>query len=189
MRLAIFGGTFDPIHKAHLAIARRAANDLQLDRVLFVPAAHPPHKAGRAHASYEDRLRMVELACEGEPRFEASRLEQGTARSYSIDTIENVKKELGPGDRLFFIIGADAFAEIRTWHRWQDVAHAVCFIVVSRPGHLYDAPRGVAIERLDSMEIPISSSDVRRAIAANEYTDAIPPRVLAYIRSQHLYTH
>ena len=66
MKLAIFGGTFDPIHKAHLAVARRAADRFQLDRVLFVPAAHPPHKAGITHAPYDDRVRMAELACQGE---------------------------------------------------------------------------------------------------------------------------
>jgi nicotinate-nucleotide adenylyltransferase len=187
MRLAIFGGTFDPIHNAHLAIARAAARDMRLDRILFVPAAHPPHKAGGTHASYEHRIRMVELACLDEPSFEASRLEQGTARSYSIDTIEKVRRELQPDDELFFIIGADAFAEIRTWRRWEDVARAVCFIVVSRPGHFYAVPSQVRIARLDSVELSVSSSDVRRALAANEYTSAVPGRVLEYILQNHLY--
>ena len=90
MRIAIFGGTFDPIHKAHLAVARSAADGFALDRVLFVPAAHPPHKSGVTHAPYEDRVRMAEIAVAGEPRFEVSRLEEGTARSYSIDTIEKL---------------------------------------------------------------------------------------------------
>jgi nicotinate-nucleotide adenylyltransferase len=187
MRLAIFGGTFDPIHDAHLTIARRAADALHLDRVLFVPAAHPPHKGGATHASYEDRVRMVELACLGEPRFEASRLEEGTARSYSIHTIEKVRQEVAPADELFFIIGADAFAEIRTWRRWEDVARAVCFIVVSRPGHLYDLPPGARLERLDSVELPVSSSEIRRALAGGESPVAVPPRVLAYILEHRLY--
>src|SRR6266513_2675858 len=100
MRLAIFGGTFDPIHNAHLTIARRAAEELHLNRILFVPAAHPPHKAGVTHAPYEDRVRMVELACRGEPRFEVSRLEEGTVRSYSIDTIEKVRSTMAPDDEL-----------------------------------------------------------------------------------------
>jgi nicotinate-nucleotide adenylyltransferase len=137
MKLAIFGGTFDPIHKAHLAVARRAADRFHLDRVLFVPAAHPPHKAGITHAPYDDRVRMAEIACQGEARFEVSRLEEGLQRSYSIDTIEKMQARIGPADELFFIIGADAFAEIRTWRRWEDVARRVRFIVVSRPGHLY----------------------------------------------------
>src|SRR5580692_8339546 len=105
MRIAIFGGTFDPIHSAHLVVAREAAETFSLDRVLFIPAANPPLK--EAGASYEDRYQMVELACAGEPRFKASRLEEprGSAKSYSIDTIERVKTENG---EVFFVIGADA---------------------------------------------------------------------------------
>ena len=97
MRLALFGGTFDPIHDAHLAIARAAAEQFRLDRVLLVPAAHPPHKAGVTHASYEDRVRMAELACAGRasPGGIAC-LEEGTARSYSIDTIEKVRARMAP---------------------------------------------------------------------------------------------
>ena len=82
MRTAIFGGTFDPIHSAHLVVAREAAETFSLDRVLFIPAANPPLK--EAGASYEDRYRMVELACAGEPRFIPSRLEEGREKSYSI---------------------------------------------------------------------------------------------------------
>ena len=78
MRLAIFGGTFDPVHEAHLALARQAAGSFRLNRVLFVPAARPPHKTGATSASYEDRVRMLELACQGRDGFEVSRLEEGT---------------------------------------------------------------------------------------------------------------
>jgi nicotinate-nucleotide adenylyltransferase len=117
MKLAIFGGTFDPIHKAHLAVASRAADRFQLDHVLFVPAAHPPHKAGITHAPYDHRVRMAELACQGEERFEVSRLEEGIQCSYSIRTIEKVQARMAQVDDLFFIIGADAFAEVRTWRR------------------------------------------------------------------------
>jgi nicotinate-nucleotide adenylyltransferase len=187
MRLAIFGGTFDPIHTAHLIIARKAADDFELDRVLFVPAAHPPHKAGVTHAPYSDRIRMVELACCDEPKFEASRLEENTARSYSIDTIEKVRSGFASDDELFFIIGADAFADIRTWHRWQDVARAVSFIVVSRPGHMYEVPAGVKIQRLACLDLPISSSEIRRALARHARPVPVPERVLEYILSHGLY--
>jgi nicotinate-nucleotide adenylyltransferase len=187
MKLAIFGGTFDPIHKAHLAVASRAAERFRLDRVLFVPAAHPPHKAGITHAPYDDRVRMAELACRGDARFEVSRLEEGVHRSYSINTIEKMRARMGPGDELFFIIGADAFAEIRTWLRWEDVARRVCFIVVSRPGHVYEAPPGVRLERLDTIELPVSSSGIRRALAAGERPAEVPEPVLEYIFSHGLY--
>jgi nicotinate-nucleotide adenylyltransferase len=189
MRLALFGGTFDPIHDAHLAIARSAADHFQLDRVLFVPAAHPPHKAGVTHAPYEDRVRMVALACAGEPRFEVSRLEENTERSYSIDTIEKLGSRLTPADELFFIIGADAFAEIRTWHRWRDVAAAVHFLVVSRPGHRYEAPPEVHADRLDTLDLPVSSSEIRRQLAAGCRPAEVPEAVLEYIATHGLYSN
>ena len=187
MRLAIFGGTFDPVHDAHLTIARAAADRFRLDRVLFVPAAHPPHKAGVTHAPYDDRVRMAELACAGEPRFEVSRLEQDTLRSYSIGTIEKVRARMAPADELFFIIGADAFAEIRTWLRWREVADAVAFLVVSRPGHAYEAPPRARLERLDTVELRISSSDIRAALAAGKTPEGVPGPVLEYIFAHGLY--
>ncbi len=187
MRLALFGGTFDPIHDGHLAIARQAADSVPLDRVLFVPAARPPHKAGVTHAPYEDRVRMVEIACEGDARFEVSRLEENTARSYSIDTIEKIRAGMAAEDELFFVIGADAFAEIQSWRRWEDVARGVRFIIVSRPGHRYDVPRGVKVDRLDTIEIPISSSEIRRALGSGERPTGVPARVLQYILEHRLY--
>src|SRR5579862_6979334 len=110
MRTAIFGGTFDPIHAAHLTVAHEAAAAFALDRILFIPAGNPPHK--EAGASYEDRYRMVELACASDPRFEPSRMEEGREKSYSVQTIERLTV---PDQTLLFIIGADAFAEITTW--------------------------------------------------------------------------
>jgi nicotinate-nucleotide adenylyltransferase len=187
MNCAMFGGTFDPVHGAHLAVARAVADAFALDRVLFIPAARPPHKAGVTHASYEDRVRMLDLAVAGDPRFAVSRLEEGTTRSYSIDTIEKLRATLAPEDRLFFVIGADAFAEIRTWYRWRDVARAVCFLVVSRPGALYELPPEVKAERFDKLDLPVSSSEIRRALAAGERPAAVPPPVLAYILQHGLY--
>jgi nicotinate-nucleotide adenylyltransferase len=187
LRLAIFGGTFDPVHNAHLAIARAAADGLSLDRVLFVPAAHPPHKRGVTHAPFEHRLRMVELAVAADQRFEASRIEESTSRSYSIDTIERVRASLSSEDELYFLIGADAFAEIRTWHRWRDVVQAVRFIVVSRPGFPIAVPISVEYDRIDTIALPISSSEIRRALAAGERTTTLPEPVLNYALTHDLY--
>ena len=187
MRLAIFGGTFDPFHKAHLAVAREASRQFHLDRILVVPAARPPHKSGVTHAGYEDRVRMAELACQGDPRFEVSRLEENTSRSYSIDTIEKVRARAVTGDELFFLIGADAFAEIETWHRWREVIASVIFLVVSRPGHQFRIPAGARVERLESVDLPVSSSAIREALARGERPADVPERVLAYILQRGLY--
>jgi nicotinate-nucleotide adenylyltransferase len=186
LRLAILGGTFDPIHKAHLALAHEAVSHCHLDKVLFVPASHPPHKSGVTHATYEHRVRMLELACGGEPHFEVSRLEQNTT-SYSIGTITKVRAQLGPADELFFLIGADAFAEIETWRRWREVVSAVTFIVASRPGHNYQVPESASIKRLEAVDLPYSSSAIRRALAKGAHPPEVPEPVLAYIYQHGLY--
>jgi nicotinate-nucleotide adenylyltransferase len=184
MRLALFGGTFDPIHNAHLTVAREAADKFRLDQVWFVPAAHPPHKSDQTGASYEDRCKMVELACDGDPRLVMSRLESGAKKSYSIDTIERVRAS---GEEPYFIIGADAFAEIATWHRWQDLVRITEFIVVTRPGHHYSAPPGAWVHRLDTVALPVSSSEIRRQLAAGDIPPELPPEVGQYIAEKGLY--
>ena len=184
MRTAIFGGTFDPIHRAHLIVAREAADTFSLDRVLFIPAANPPHK--ETGAGYEDRYNMIELACADDPRFLPSRLEEGAGKSYSILTIERVKAEADSGD-VFFVIGADAFAEIKSWYRWEDVVRETEFIVVSRPGHAYSIPPGARMHRLETVTLPVSSSETRQAIARGHIPDELPPAVADYIREHGLY--
>ncbi len=186
MKLSLFGGTFDPVHCAHLTVAREAADAFGLERVLFVPAANPPHKR-ETSTPFEDRFRMVELACRCDPRFEASRLEEAAEKSYSILTIERLRAQLRPQDVLFFIIGADAFAEIASWHRWREVVRAVDFIVVTRPGHGYSIPEGARVHRLDTLALPVSSSDVRRELAAGRQPPELPEAVFEYIRSHGLY--
>ncbi len=171
MRLALFGGTFDPIHNAHLTVAREAAAQFHLDEVWFVPAAHPPHKSDHTGATYEDRFHMTELACLADPRFVASRLEAGESKSYSLDTVERVR---AMGEQPYFIIGADAFAEITSWHRWQDLVRLTEFIVVTRPGHQYATPAGARVHRLETVALPVSSSEIRRKLAAGEIPQNCP---------------
>jgi nicotinate-nucleotide adenylyltransferase len=182
MRRAIFGGTFDPIHRAHLVVAREAADAFSLDQVLFIPAANPPHK--EAGTPYAHRYMMVELACAEDPRFLPSRLEEGSRKSYSIYTIERVK---ALGGDVFFVIGADAFAEIQTWFRWQDVVREVEFIVVTRPGHQYSSPPGARVHRLETVALPVSSSEIRASLARGETPAELPRAVLDYIRRNGLY--
>jgi len=136
-------------------------------------------------ASWEDRVRMVELACAGVPEFEVSRIEQDADPSYSVLTIERLL-DAGEGP-LAFLIGADAFAEIRTWHRWQDLTRLVEFIVVTRPGSGYDAPPGCIVHELAGLDLPVSSSEVREGIVRGETQVPVPQAVLGYIRERGLY--
>ncbi|MEQ1883876.1 MAG: nicotinate-nucleotide adenylyltransferase [Bryobacteraceae bacterium] len=182
MKTAIFGGTFNPIHTAHLTMACAAADTFGLDRVLFIPAGNPPHK--ETSTPFEHRFRMVELACAADARFVASRIEEGKEKSYSIHTIEKLQ---GAGDQLFFIIGSDAFEEITTWYRWRDVLRSVEFIVVSRPGHKITVPEGARVHKLETVELPVSSSEIRRALAAGQTPEVVPAEVLRYIRENNLY--
>jgi nicotinate-nucleotide adenylyltransferase len=184
MRLALFGGTFDPIHNAHLTVAREAASQFHLDQVWFIPAAHPPHKSDHTGATYEDRFRMTELACQEDPRFVVSDLEAGGGKSYSVDTVERVR---GLGEEPYFIIGADAFAEITSWHRWQDLLRLTEFIVVTRPGHQYATPVGARVHRLETVALPVSSSEIRRKLAAGQIPAELPPAVGRYIAERSLY--
>jgi len=185
VRTVLFGGTFDPIHNAHMEVAREVLRRFEVARVVFVPAAKPPHKGAGAFASFDDRVRMVELACAGEPRFEVSRIEENFARSYSILTIE---KMLGQGSGpLSFLIGADAFAEIETWHRWRDVARLVEFVVVTRPGAVWRLPEGARVTELSGLWLPISSSEIRRGLAAGDTDVPVPAAALDWIRAKGLY--
>jgi nicotinate-nucleotide adenylyltransferase len=155
-----------------------------LDQVWFIPAAHPPHKSDHTGATYEDRFRMTELACQEDPRFVVSDLEAGGGKSYSVDTVERVR---GLGEEPYFIIGADAFAEITSWHRWQDLLRLTEFIVVTRPGHQYATPVGARVHRLETVALPVSSSEIRRKLAGGEIPGELPSAVGRYIAERSLY--
>ncbi len=138
MNVGLLGGTFDPIHRGHLAVARAAQERFNLARVLFVPAGAPPHKQKQPLAPYAHRYAMVALATEGERTFVPSDLESherlGGKPSYSIDTVRRLKRRLKRSDELYFIIGIDAFKEIAKWRQPEDLVREAQFIVVSRPG-------------------------------------------------------
>ena len=184
-RLCVFGGTFDPVHTAHLKMAQHALEEFQLDRVIFVPAGNPPHKT--AISSYEDRLRMLQLACAGKPRFEVSEIERGNKRSFTVDTLEKLRRQISPEDKLFFLIGADAFSDLETWHRWQDVVQLTEFIVVSRPGATYRVPPGAKVHRLEDIRMPTASSAIRAKLAAGKAARDVPAAVRDYIAERGLY--
>lgn len=135
MKIALFGGTFDPIHLGHLAVARAAAEKFDLGRIYFAPADLPPHKQRRRLTDFQHRFAMLALATAEDPRFVPSLLDAHTGQpNYSIDTVRRLKTSLKKSDKLYFLIGIDAFNEISTWHKPVELLAEVEFIVVSRPG-------------------------------------------------------
>ncbi|HTZ58933.1 MAG TPA: nicotinate (nicotinamide) nucleotide adenylyltransferase [Acidobacteriaceae bacterium] len=141
MRIAFFGGTFDPPHFGHIAIARAAISRLALDRVLVAPVGTQPLKSGSEHSSFEDRLAMVRLAVEGEPELIASDVDgplPDGRPNYTVDTLQRLRSELQPSDALFFLLGADSFLTLKQWHRCADLLLFCDFIVAGRPGFLLE---------------------------------------------------
>lgn len=154
-RVAFFGGSFDPPHLGHLAIARAARNALALDRVLFAPVATQPLKPHGSSASFADRAAMTQLAIAGEPAFELSLLDapvEGTSAppNYTFETLLRLRAQLPAGAQLFCLIGADSFRTLRRWHRAADIPFVAALIVASRPkqslAHLVTAlPAGLTL--------------------------------------------
>ncbi len=138
LNVGLFGGTFDPIHRGHLTVARAAQQCFDLGKVLFVPAATPPHKQGQEITSYPHRYAMVSLAAQGEKQFIPSPIEspeeRGDVPSYSIDTVRRLRKQLKKSDRLFFLVGMDQFKDIAKWREPEALLQEAEFIVMNRPG-------------------------------------------------------
>lgn len=135
MRIGIFGGTFNPIHNCHLAIAEETLKKMSLDSILFIPSGRPPHKEDREIIDPRDRYKMVLLAAKENPRFKVLDLEVSRpGKSYSIETIKEIKSIYEDGNRLFFIVGIDAFLEIATWKDAERLFSLCNFVIISRPG-------------------------------------------------------
>jgi nicotinate-nucleotide adenylyltransferase len=233
MNIGLFGGTFDPIHKGHLALAAAARERCGLGRIHFVPTNVPPHKTSQPVASFFHRYAMTVLATQGEKSFVPSLLEAPTefvlqdkksargapamAPNYSIDTIRNLKRQFKKADRLFFLIGIDAFKDIAKWHQAEALFTECEFTVASRPGYsLADVatalperlrPRtevtkpfskqpakgvlvlaGVTLHLLDDVKENISATAIRQAVAAKKPIKRfVPESVEEYIRKEGLY--
>ncbi len=191
-KIGILGGTFNPVHNGHLAIAAEVRDRLQMERVLFIPSFMPPHKHEEEIPSALQRLEMIRLAISGKPFFEVSDIEIARGgKSYTIDTILELRR-LHPDVELYFIIGLDAFLEIQSWHRWEELLTLCCFALIPRHGyHFLDLCRldflkneSLVLSELDSgtrsqaiiqdaahtlclLEIPlheVSSTDIRRRV-------------------------
>jgi nicotinate-nucleotide adenylyltransferase len=147
--IALFGGTFDPIHSGHVAVARAAERRFRLDRVFFIPSSHPPHKPVSELSPYDHRFAMVALACSAHPRFVPSLAEasvNGASRRifYSIDTVRRFREDFNRrGDRIFFIVGADSFLHLHTWKNYAELLQLCDFVVANRPGFRIERLREV----------------------------------------------
>lgn len=182
-KIGVFGGSFDPIHHGHLILAREALETLGLDQVLFVPAAHSPHKPGRMPASAGARWEMIEAAIAGASAFAASRLElDRPPPSYSIETIEQLRAA-HPGAQFYFLIGEDNLAKLPTWQRFEDLAQIVQFVVLDRSGKAAASPYRT-LRRL----IDISATTIRKRVASGHSVRyLVPEAVEQIIRREKLY--
>jgi nicotinate-nucleotide adenylyltransferase len=233
MNIGLFGGTFDPIHKGHLALAVAARDRCELGRIYFVPTNLPPHKSAKPAASFFHRYAMTVLATQSEKAFVPSLLEAPAefnaderratranpvpTPNYSIDTIRKLKQSLKRADRLFFLIGIDAFDEVAQWHESESLFKECEFIVASRPGYsLADVasalpeklrPRaeatkpfarqpakgdlvlpGATLHLLDGVNEKISATEVRQAVKAKRpIKKVVPQSVEEYIKKEGLY--
>jgi nicotinate-nucleotide adenylyltransferase len=214
--IALFGGSFDPIHTGHVAVAQAAARRFRLDAVHFIASGRPPHKTKAHLTPFIHRFTMVALACADHPEFLPSLaeagLEGGSERLfYSIDTVRQFRRHASqPNEQLYFIVGADAFLEIPTWKSYEALLDSCDFIVAHRPGFRLDVlrlvippellarrpsqqPQTIALRRtavhlLPTVSSEVSSTEIRRRIRHGQSIHGlVPPRVEEYIVKQALY--
>ena len=197
-RVGILGGTFDPVHRGHLEIARRVMDEAALERVIFIPAAQPRLKPGEPSASPRQRLEMLRLAVDGMPGFEVSDIElRRSGPTLTVETLRELRRELGDGVELRFILGLDALARFDQWVEPERVVELARLLAVSRPGYGgFDWPGFYArnpyaegrVDCLDSTAIDISASELRGRIAAGASVGGLLPAVVeGYIRDNGLY--
>ena len=197
MRIGVFGGTFDPIHFGHLAIAEEARDRLDLEEVCFVPAGDPWMKAEQELSLAYDRLNMVRMAVEDNPFFRVSTVElEASGPSYTIDTLKAIREEYGPEVTLFFIMGTDAFVRFEEWKDPKGILALATLAVVDRPGattwtdEVGEKLAGMGrVERVRGVHLEISASEIRRRVAAAESIRYLAPApVERYIYARGLYT-
>lgn len=211
MKLGLLGGTFNPVHLAHLRIAEEAREAAGLDKVLFIPAADPPHKPLAGDVAFELRAAMVLQAIADNPSFGFSDLEaRRGGKSYTVDTLTALRIER-PDDQLYFIIGSDSFLELGLWHRYADIFNLSSLIVVERPekaiteplqqlpvavrdqfvqetGNLLRHSSGTSIRFVIGTRLDISSSQLRERVARQQSIRyLVPPAIEAFITQKGLY--
>lgn len=213
MRLGIFGGTFDPVHIAHLRCAEEARDALALDRILFVPAATPPHKRNTPVAPARHRLAMLRLAVGGNGAFRVSGMElERSGPSYSVDTLRRLRADLPASTQLVFLLGLDAFREIHTWKEYRTLFTLADFAIFARPGYRFRSLRallpvasrkdfcygrnrqtlrhtsGSQVQFLELTAVDISASTIRERIRRTQSVRyLVPLPVERYIARHRLY--
>jgi nicotinate-nucleotide adenylyltransferase len=216
-RIAIYGGTFDPVHLGHVEIARRVTQLFEIDEFIFVPARVAPHKLDREVSPALHRYAMLALATKAEPRLSVSTLElDGPGRQYTVDTLSYFRSQFGESTDLFFVMGADSWAEITTWYEWRRLLTLTNLVVVTRPGYeittnqvdaetaarAVDFRNSVNGERANmigddvqkifvtgAVMLDVSATDIRRAAENNsdELNSLVPSEVAEYIRKYQLF--
>ena len=199
MNIGVLGGTFDPIHMGHLIVAEETKDRLNLAEVLFVPAGQPWLKANNLISPAEHRVQMVRLAIADEPSFKLSTMEiERAGPSYTVDTIAQLKAQLGAGDKLFFILGWDILMQLPQWHEPSRLVRMCRLVPVPRVG--YPSPDFDSVEAavpglsqsiiiLDTPQIEISSSEIRDRVARGlSIHHLVPEPVETYIKQHRLYT-
>ncbi|MBA3513865.1 MAG: nicotinate (nicotinamide) nucleotide adenylyltransferase [Pyrinomonadaceae bacterium] len=216
-RIGIYGGTFDPVHSGHIEVAKTVCELFEIDELLFVPARVSPHKVTRPVSPAIHRYAMLVLATQEDPQLHVTTFElENQDRQYTVDTLAHFKSEFGNSADLFFVMGADSWSEITTWHEWERLLALVNHIVVTRPGYDINSDlvnsavrerivdlRGyrqlprvlteVAGEKIfvtDAVMLENSASEIRRALRDddwNQFTRLVPPPVADYIRKYELY--
>lgn len=188
MQIGILGGTFNPIHMGHLILAEEALHKLRLDKVIFVPTYIPPHKNIDAKIDPRHRLKMTEIAIEGNPAFTVSAIElDAKKKSYSVDTLREFKKFYGDAAQFYFITGSDLLKDLFSWKDVKDIFKMSKFIVANRPGYpVKDVPEEV--ETVVITPIEVSSEDIRKRLKERRSIRyLVPENVRQYIIKRKLY--
>ena len=182
-KIAIFGGTFDPIHHGHLILARDALEKLHLESVIFIPAGISPHKLEREPTPADIRLELLRAAIDGEPRFCLDSMElDRPPPSYAVDSMETLRQR-EPGTEFFFLIGEDNVARLTTWDRFAELSKMVQFVILDRSGLKTGHPYPAIRRHLD-----ISATDIRNRVASGRSIRyLVPPAVEKIIRERQLY--
>jgi nicotinate-nucleotide adenylyltransferase len=183
MRIGILGGTFDPIHEGHLHLAREALRSLELEKVIFIPTNRSPFKTQQVTAEASHRLKMVELALEGEPRMEISDIEISSGEvTYTIDTLRQLKSRYPENAVFFLLLGADTFDSLDQWKEPDKIKNYCRIAVAARLGN--DAKGEQVFTR---KTVPYSATEIRRCLESGSRPEGLPDVVFAYIQTHNLY--